>query len=64
VISVGCWGKHNRVGRDSSALIIRGRVERAMGVTNLVADCLERLSLAGKIELARIPIELSGNELT
>jgi hypothetical protein len=38
-------------------------LERAKGVTNLVADRLERLSLAAKIELAR-QIELSGNELT
>jgi error-prone DNA polymerase len=48
VISVGCWSRYSRVARDSSALIIRGRVERAKGVTNLVADRLERLSLAAK----------------
>jgi error-prone DNA polymerase len=36
------------VARDSSALIIRGRVERAKGVVNLVADHLERLPLATK----------------
>jgi error-prone DNA polymerase len=48
VISVGCWAKHRAVGRDSGALIIRGRVERAQGVTNLVAEHLERLPLAAK----------------
>jgi error-prone DNA polymerase len=48
VISVGCWNRHRVVARDSSALIIRGRVERARGVTNLVADHLERLPLAAK----------------
>jgi error-prone DNA polymerase len=48
VISVGCWNRHRAVARDSSALIIRGRVERAKGVTNLVADHLERLPLAAK----------------
>jgi error-prone DNA polymerase len=48
VISVGCWQMHAAVARGASALIIRGRVERARGVTNLVADRLERLSLAAK----------------
>ena len=48
VISVGCWAKHRTVARDSGALIIRGRVERAQGVTNLVAEHLERLPLAAK----------------
>jgi len=48
VISVGCWNKYARIARDSSALIIRGRVERAKGVVNLVADRLERLSLTAK----------------
>jgi error-prone DNA polymerase len=48
VISVGCWNKYARTARDSNALIIRGRVERAKGVVNLVADRLERLSLAAK----------------
>jgi hypothetical protein len=38
--------KHAVVARGSSALIIRGRVERACDVTNLVADNLERLPLA------------------
>ncbi|HEY0693292.1 MAG TPA: error-prone DNA polymerase [Kribbella sp.] len=48
VISVGCWNRHRAAARDSSALIIRGRVERAKGVVNLVADHLERLPLATK----------------
>jgi error-prone DNA polymerase len=46
VISVGCWQKHAAAARGSSALIVRGRVERAGDVTNLVADNLERLPLA------------------
>jgi error-prone DNA polymerase len=46
VISVGCWQMHAAVARGASALIIRGRVERAGDVTNLVADHLERLPLA------------------
>jgi error-prone DNA polymerase len=48
VISVGCWARYRATARDSSALIIRGRVERAKGVVNLVADHLERLPLAAR----------------
>jgi hypothetical protein len=38
VISVGCWARYRATARDSNALIIRGRVERAKGVVNPVAD--------------------------
>jgi error-prone DNA polymerase len=48
VISVGVWNRYRRTARDSSALIIRGRVERARGVTNLVADHLQPLPLAAR----------------
>jgi Tn3 transposase DDE domain len=41
---VGFYAHHRKIARDSSALIVRGRLERANGVTNLVADRLERLS--------------------
>ena len=43
VISVGCWNKYARIARESNALIIRGRIERAKGVVKLVAARLERL---------------------
>jgi error-prone DNA polymerase len=48
VITKGCWHRHAAVARNATALIIRGRVERAGQVTNLSADHLERLPLATK----------------
>jgi error-prone DNA polymerase len=48
VVSVGVWNRHRRVARDSAALIVRGRVERARGVTNLVADHFQQLPLAAR----------------
>ncbi|WAH96798.1 error-prone DNA polymerase [Arthrobacter sp. MMS18-M83] len=46
ICSVGLWKRHRRVARESSALIIRGFLERSPeGVTNLVADKLEPLVL-------------------
>ena len=46
VCSVGLWQRYRRVARTSAALVVRGTLERADGVTNLVADALEPLSLA------------------
>jgi error-prone DNA polymerase len=40
------WDKHRRVARSSAALLIGGRLERAEGVTNLIAERIEPLSLA------------------
>jgi error-prone DNA polymerase len=48
VCSNGVWNRYRRIARESSAMIIRGRLERSQGVTNLVADKLERLPLAAK----------------
>ncbi|GIE96864.1 error-prone DNA polymerase [Paractinoplanes rishiriensis] len=39
--SEGLWLRYRRVARTSSALIVRGRLEKAEGVLNLVADRLE-----------------------
>jgi error-prone DNA polymerase len=46
VVSKGCWTAHRRVARSSPALLVRGRLERAEGVTNVIADRLEPLPLA------------------
>jgi error-prone DNA polymerase len=46
VCSVGLWQRYRRVARTSAALVVRGTLERADVVTNLVADALEPLSLA------------------
>ncbi len=48
VCSEGVWNRHRRVARESGALIVRGRLERFQGVTNLVADGMERLPLAAR----------------
>jgi error-prone DNA polymerase len=38
------WKRYRRVGRQSNGLVIRGRVEYADGVTNLVADRFDPLA--------------------
>jgi len=45
IVSPGRWARHRKTARDSSALIITGRLERANGVTKLNAERLERLHL-------------------
>lgn len=45
VCSVGVWKRYQAVARRSPALVIRGRIERADGATNLIAEHLAPLSL-------------------
>jgi error-prone DNA polymerase len=45
VVSKGCWAHHRRVARTAPALLVRGRLERAEGVTNVIADRLDPLPL-------------------
>lgn len=45
VCSKGCWARYRRVARSSPALLIRGRVESAEGVINVIADKLQPLSV-------------------
>jgi error-prone DNA polymerase len=45
ICSAGVWANDRRVARSSPALLIRGRLERAEGVTNLIAERIEALSL-------------------
>jgi error-prone DNA polymerase len=45
VCSQGVWVRHRRVARSSAALLIRGRLERSEGVTNVVAERIEHLTL-------------------
>jgi error-prone DNA polymerase len=40
VISKGCWARHRVIARESPALLVRGRLERAEGVINVVAESL------------------------
>ena len=37
VVSKGCWAHHRRVVRTAAALLVRGRLERVEGVTNVIA---------------------------
>ncbi|MDP9404322.1 MAG: error-prone DNA polymerase [Actinomycetota bacterium] len=46
VCSQGVWARHRRVARSCPALLIRGRLERAEGVINVVADRIEPLHLS------------------
>lgn len=45
VCNPGMWKRYRREGRMSAALVVRGRVESAQGVVNLVAERLRDLSL-------------------
>jgi error-prone DNA polymerase len=45
VCSPGVWARHRRVARSSAAMLIRGRLERSEGVTNVVAERIEHLTL-------------------
>ena len=47
------WARYRRVARSSSALLVRGILEKVDGATNLVADRIEPLSLATTAPKAR-----------
>jgi len=46
ICSKGVWARYRRVARSAPALLIRGRLERAEGVINVVAERIEALDLA------------------
>jgi len=46
ICSRGVWAAHRRVARASAALLVRGRLERAEDVTNLIAERIQPLPLA------------------
>jgi error-prone DNA polymerase len=45
VCSPGLWQRYRRVARTSNALLIRGMIECAEGVINLVADRVSALTV-------------------
>lgn len=45
ICSAGLWQKFRKVARTSRALVVRGRLERSDGATNLVAEHLSAMSL-------------------
>ena len=61
ICSKGLWQRYRRVARTSAALLVRGRLERAEGVTNVVADKLEPLPLSAKVASPRLPLSRAGS---
>ena len=47
ICSAGVWARYRRVARTASALLVRGNLERAEGVVNVVADRIDPLPLVG-----------------
>jgi error-prone DNA polymerase len=45
VVSKGCWVRHRRLVQTAPALLIRGRLETAEGVVNVVAETISLLPL-------------------
>ena len=46
ICSKTVWARHRRVARDSPALVVRGMLERVDGVTNVVAERIDKLELS------------------
>ena len=60
VCSEALWKLYRRVGRNAAGMIIRGTLERYEGVTNLVADKLERIETVYPQTAAAIPAKHTG----
>jgi error-prone DNA polymerase len=46
IVSKGCWVHHRRLVQTAPALLVRGRLETAEGVTNVIAEQLSLLPLS------------------
>ncbi|MBW3557156.1 MAG: error-prone DNA polymerase, partial [Actinobacteria bacterium] len=53
ICSKGTWAHYRRVARSAPALLVRGRLEKAEGVINVVADKITALSLSAGSPRAR-----------
>ena len=49
VVSKGCWVRHRRVVQTAPALLIRGRLEAAEGVVNVIAETISLLPLSATL---------------
>jgi len=49
ICSIGVWARHRRVAQSASALMVRGTLEVAHGVVNVVAERIEALPLAAAL---------------
>ena len=56
VVSKGCWIAHRRVARSAPAMLVRGRLERSEGVTNVIADRLEAPAPRRPDQEPRLPL--------
>jgi error-prone DNA polymerase len=48
IVQQTVWARHRRVARDAGALLIRGMLERAHDVTNVMAERIQKLPLGGR----------------
>nr|WP_276511380.1 OB-fold nucleic acid binding domain-containing protein [Candidatus Frankia nodulisporulans] len=46
ICSPGLWTRHRTVARTATALVVRGRVERAQDVVNVIAERMWPLSVS------------------
>jgi error-prone DNA polymerase len=46
IVSKGCWVRHRRLLQSAPALLVRGRLECAEGVANVIAERLSLLPLS------------------
>ena len=49
VVSRGCWLRFRAVVRSEPALVVQGRLERHEGVTNVIAERIEKLEIESSI---------------
>ena len=49
IVSKGCWLRFRRVAQGAPALLIRGRLETAEGVTNVLAETISLLPITATI---------------
>jgi error-prone DNA polymerase len=49
VVSKGCWAHHRRVVQTAPALLVRGRLETAEGVVNVIAEKISLLPLSATV---------------
>jgi error-prone DNA polymerase len=62
VCSQALWKRYRRVARNAAGMIIRGKLERYEGVTNLVADKIERIESVYPEAAAAIPARHQGRD--
>jgi len=53
ICSAGVWARYRRVARAAPALLVRGRLEKVEGATNLVAEGIEAFSLSVAVSRSR-----------